>query len=369
MALDLLADVSAFDPSLPIAEAWTPPSRWYTDPEFGALEARSVWRSTWQPVARLTQLAQAGDYVAGVFAGEPFVVVRDQEGQLQAFYNTCRHKGREVVTGCGRAERLVCGYHAWAYDLDGTLRKAPKMAGIRDFDRAQMSLVPLRVEAWGHWAFICRDAEASSLAEQLGPLTDELDLGGWKTLTFVGRRSWDIACNWKVYADNYLDGGYHIAHMHPTLDAQLDMARYRTECFERYSIQTCPPATEQDARVDYDVAERIGERAVYAWLYPNFMLNRYGPCLDTNRIVPLGPQRCRVEYEFYFADPSATAFVQESMAQSDVTQREDIAICESVQRGLVSESYDRGRYAPELEIGEHHFHCLLHADYLMGLGA
>ncbi|MBN4059209.1 hypothetical protein JYT22_00995 [Endomicrobium sp. AH-315-J14] len=163
-----------------------------------------------------------------------------------------------------------------------------------------------------------------------------------------------IECNWKVYVDNYLDGGYHIPHMHPSLDAQLDMETYRTEIFERYSVQTSGAAS--------DGPDRIGSGALYAWMFPNFMINRYGPCMDSNHVVPLGPDRCRVDYQFYFTE-DARHLTEESMAQADVTQKEDIAICESVQRGLKSESYDRGRYAPTVEIGEHHFHRLLAADY------
>jgi choline monooxygenase len=364
--IDLRDCIDAFDATVPIERAWTPPSSWYTNEQVYALERDSVFRSSWQPAARLEQLKAPGSYVSGCLLGEPWVVLRDAEGELRAFYNSCRHKGREVVTGCGRADQLVCDYHAWRYDLDGRLRKAPKMAGIERFERDAMSLVPLRVEAWGPWAFVCRDADATSLHGSVVALDDELEQGDWGRLRFAGTRSWTIDCNWKVYVDNYLDGGYHIPHMHPTLDAQLDMSRYRTEVFERYSVQTCPPADRGDSRIDYDAEQRIGRRAVYAWLYPNFMLNRYGPCLDSNHVIPLGPNRCRVEYEFYFEDtegPEAQHFIEQSMAQSDVTQREDIAICESVQLGLGSESYDRGRYAPEVEMGEHHFHRLLAQDY------
>ena len=160
--------------------------------------------------------------------------------------------------------------------------------------------------------------------------------------------------------------------MHPTLDAQLDMESYRTELFETYSIQTAPPSPKEDERIGYDAAERIGDAARYAWIYPNLMLNRYGPCLDSNLVVPLGPDRCEVRYEFFFfeADGESTErFLEESVAQSEITQHEDIAICESVQRGLASESYDTGRYAPQVETGEHHFHRLLAASLKAAVGA
>jgi choline monooxygenase len=157
--------------------------------------------------------------------------------------------------------------------------------------------------------------------------------------------------------------------MHPSLNAQIDIASYRTETYARSSIQSCSPIEAGNTSADRARALRIGERAIYAWLYPNFMLNRYGPCLDINHVVPLGPTRCRVDYEFFF-DPdslgdtaSAQAFIKQSIEQSDLTQQEDVAICESVQVGLASASYDRGRYAPQVEQGEHHFHCLLSEDY------
>jgi choline monooxygenase len=370
--------VEAFDPLVPIERAWTPPSAWYTSDAIATLERASVFRHSWQPVARREQLAEPTSYVAGCLAGEPYVVVRDREGTLRAFYNTCRHKGREVVMGEGRADQLVCGYHAWRYDLDGSLKSAPRMAGIEAFDRQAMSLVPLRVEIWGPWVFINHDPDAAPLVTSIAGLDAELKRGGWGALRFAGKRSWTIACNWKVYVDNYLDGGYHIAHMHPTLDAQLDMTQYRTECFDRHSVQTCPPARAADERIAFSADARIGALAIYAWLYPNFMLNRYGPCLDSNHVVPLDAGHCRVDYEFYFIDGAddasgtdsrfhGRAFTRDSIAQSDVTQREDIDICESVQRGLASSSYERGRYAPRVEVGEHHFHRLLAHDYRAAL--
>ena len=372
METSLLREIERFDPRIPIEEAWTPPASWYTSPDFHRLESRALFGRTWQPVARLDELERPGDHASGRLAGEPWVVVRQEDGRLCAFHNVCRHKGREVVVGSGNASELVCGYHAWCYGLDGRLTRAPHTAGIRSFDRSAMSLPPMAVEVWGPWVFVNGDPDAPPLAGQITELDTRLAASGWDSLRFVQRKAWTIGCNWKVYVDNYLDGGYHIPHMHPSLDAQLDMASYRTECFEVSSIQSAGPATEHNERIEKDASERIGAGAIYAWIHPNFMLNRYGPCLDSNWIVPLAPDRCQVIYDFFFSDTDgldSRRFVEESIAQSDVTQREDIAICESVQVGLSSSTYDRGRYAPRVEIGEHHFHRLLHADYLSVRGA
>ncbi|MEM7154655.1 MAG: SRPBCC family protein [Myxococcota bacterium] len=364
-ATDPRDELKRFDPTIPIAKAWTPPSSWYTSPEIYELERRHVFGRTWQPVARLATLQAPGAYASGCTASEPWVVLRDDEQRLRGFSNTCRHKGREVVQGSGQADALVCGYHAWTYDLRGRLRSAPRMAGIQDFDREQMSLPSLATESWGPWAWLNHDRQAPALLSRVRPLDERLARTDWGALRFHSSVSWTLECNWKVYVDNYLDGGYHIPHMHPSLDAQVDMASYRTECFDQFSIQTVDPSSAADDRTKVDPAERIGPGAIYAWIYPNFMINRYGPCLDSNHVVPLGPNRCRVDYEFYFIEgegEDALAFVEQSIEQAAITQQEDIAICESVQRGLASRHYEVGRYAPRVEQGEHHFHRLLAAD-------
>lgn len=354
---ELASEIDRFDPELPIERAFMPPASWYVDPRFHELERRAVFGRTWQAVARDDEVAAPGAYVAGCVAGIPWVVVRGDDGALRGFHNSCRHKGREVVTGRGTAAgTLVCGYHAWSYGLDGRLKSAPRIAGIEDFDRDAMSLLPLGVEAFGHTLFVHADAAAPPLAPGLAELARRIAARG-ASYRWLDRREFEIRANWKAVVDNYLDGGYHIPHMHPSLDAQIDMGSYRTELFERFSIQS---ATAGGAR------ERIGEGAIYAWVYPNFMLNLYGPCIDTNVVVPLAHDRCKVVYDFYFAEDEggvAERFMRESIAQSGVTQKEDTEICESVQIGLGSPSYDRGRYAPRVEMGEHHFHRLLAADY------
>jgi choline monooxygenase len=350
----------AFDPSDPIERAWTPPAGWYYDAELYELEHRAVFHRSWQLACRVDEVKEPGQWRAGCFAREPWVVVRQEDGSVRAFSNVCRHKGREVVTDAGEGP-LVCGYHGWKYGADGGLKSAPKMAGVQDFDKSAMSLPELRCETWGPWVFVNLDDGADDLADELAPLTEALDASGWGELKYYSSTSWDIACNWKVYADNYLDGGYHIPHMHPSLDAQLDMESYGTELFNRFNIQS-------SGRGEGNQGGRIGDGAIYAWLYPNLALNRYGSCLDSNYIVPVGPDRCRVVYEFFFHPDVPDAEIAASVEQSAVTQREDIEICESVQRGVVSARYHRGRYAPKLELGEHHFHGLLAADYRRALG-
>jgi choline monooxygenase len=364
---DLRAEVARFDPAVPIERAFTPPGSWYTDPRFSSLDRRAVFARRWLAACRADQVAAPGAYVTGCVAGIPWVIVRGEDGALRGFHNSCRHKGREVLTGTGLVDgALVCGYHAWTYGLDGSLRSAPRVAGIEAFDRAAMSLVPLGVETWGPWIFIHADAGAPPLGAGLGELERRMAARGWDRYRHVESTEWVVEANWKTVVDNYLDGGYHVPHMHPTLSAQIDMSAYRTEIFADYSIQGASAAASSDPALGYDAKARIGDGAIYAWIHPHFMINAYGPCIDTNTVIPLGHDRCRIAYDFFFAldeGEAAERFVRDSIAQSAITQREDKEICESVQIGLQSPSYDRGRYAPRLEMGEHHFHRLLADDY------
>ena len=363
---DLRSLLAGFDPNLSLARASTPPAAWYTDPAFHALELDAVFARAWQPVALAHQVAAPGQAVGGVFARTiPWLVLRDAQGVLRAFHNVCRHKAAVLLQGEGRCDTLVCPYHGWIYGLDGRLKTAPRLGGIQDFDRAAQSLPPMAVERWGPFVCVNPDPLAPSLASQAPEITARLDAANWAGLTWLGRRSYPIACNWKVFVDNYLDGGYHIPNLHPSLDAQLDMPGYRTACFGRSSLQTSGPTARDDHGLDYDVGSRLGDGALYAWLYPTFMINRYGPVLDTNWIVPRGHDAIDVVFDFFFEDtegPEAQAFIQRSMAQTHQTQVEDVAISESVQLGMGSASFDRGRYAPGVEQGVHHFHRLLAAD-------
>ena len=365
--MSLSTIINGFDPTLPLSRAWMPPSTWYTDPALCDLERTAIFHRSWQPVAHVGQLPGPGDFLGGCFLDVPWLIVRGEDSQLRAFHNTCRHKGAVLTEGTGNARSLICPFHAWEYGLDGRLKRAPKMGAIADFDRDAMSLPPMGLAQWGPMLMIHPDPSNPPPGTQFPQLDAALSASGWEGLRHVARVRYEIACNWKVFVDNYLDGGYHIAHMHPSLDAQLDMSSYQTVPFERSSTQLSAAALTQSDSVDFDVAQRMGDGAIYGWLYPNLTINRYGPGMDTNWVIPRGVDRCEVMFDFYFPPGTDPDFIAQSIKQSDVTQQEDVVISASVQRGLQSPSYDRGRYAPRWEIGELHFHRLLHADYVEAL--
>jgi choline monooxygenase len=350
--------LAAFNPDLPLPQAQTIPARWYSDPEVYALERRAVFGDTWQVAGRLACVADPGSFLTTDIAGEPILVVRDEQGVLRAFSNVCRHRAAPVMTQPeGKASRLRCRYHGWTYDLAGRLRGTPEFDGVADFCREDNGLSPLAVDVWGPMVWV-HGGTPAPLTETLNPLPERTAGRGVERLRFVERREYNLACNWKVYVDNYLDGGYHVNTVHPGLAGVLDYTQYRTEIAGQTSVQISPlrPAEGSVAGV------RGGDVAMYWWVFPNFMLNLYQGVMDVNVVLPLGPDRCRVIFDFYFErtdGPEAEAFMQQSIAVAQQIQEEDVGICEEVQRGLASRSYSTGRFSVRREAAGYHFHQLL----------
>jgi phenylpropionate dioxygenase-like ring-hydroxylating dioxygenase large terminal subunit len=372
MDAKLASLLALYDDSALLEEARTIPAPWYLSPAVERLEQEYVFGGNWQAVGRTGQVIHPGDYFTTELAGEPILVVRGADSQLRAFYNVCRHHAAAVATtSCGHAQSFRCPYHGWNYGLDGSLKGMPEFAGVCNFDRAANGLVPVAVDTWENFVFVNLAADPRPLRDFLGDLVARVTPLGLDKLHFHSRREYTLRCNWKVYVDNYLDGGYHVPHLHKGLNSVLDYARYTIENGERYCLQSSPMvASGEDEQVS---ATRKGDRARYFWLYPNFMINIYDGVMDTNFVLPLGPGECRVVFDFYFADVSPGQDEQNSasIATSDKVQEEDVAICESVQKGLASRAYGTGRLSVRREAGEHLFHRLLARDLKSGheLGA
>jgi choline monooxygenase len=349
-----------FDSRLETAS--TIPSRFYTDPAVLEDEYRRVFGSTWQLAGRAEQVAEPGRFFATTVGAEPVLIVRGGEGRLRAMSNVCRHRAGPVARGEGKKPVLQCRYHGWTYSLEGQLLATPEMEGTECFDRSSVALPQFGIEEWNGLLFVNLDPAAGPLGDFLGRLTGDMPANDYSSFRLAARKEWELDCNWKVYVDNYLEG-YHIPIVHPGLFRELDYANYRTETKGNYSIQFAPTRNASRIRT------KDGQDEVrYFWLYPNLMLNVYPDNFSTNLIVPLGPHRTLTVFEWYFRDPESAGVkkeLAETIAFSDEIQIEDIEICESVQRGLRSHTYDTGRYSPRRENGVHHFHGLYAAS--MGL--
>ncbi|MBZ5626851.1 MAG: Rieske 2Fe-2S domain-containing protein [Acidobacteriia bacterium] len=345
-----------FNPDL--SRASTIPARWYTDPAFLEAERRDVFGCTWQCVGRADSVAIPGSYFACEITGEPILIVRAKDGRLRAFSNVCRHRGSLLAEGAGQAPVLRCPYHAWTYSLEGSLLGQPEFEGVQDWDRSKICLPQFQVETWGPFVFVNLCPKASPLLEVLGAIPAEIAQIGcpFDRLRFSYRRDYVVACNWKVYIDNYLEG-YHLPAAHPGLMRELDYSQYRVETFRYYSKHIAPirAAAGSEARC-YDFTDS-SQNALYYWIFPNFMLNIYPDNLSSNIILPLGPDRTLTIFE-WFAYSGEVA--QATIDFSNEIQQEDVKICELAQRGLQSRNYNQGRFSVKRENGVHHFHGLLY---------
>ena len=369
MAASVKDIVETYNPDLPLADASTPPSWWYTDPRIFELEKRTVFARSWQMVGRTDQVREPGQYLTFELAGEPLLVARGNDTVLRGFFNVCRHHAAAVMTKPeGKTETLRCPYHGWTYNLDGALVVTPEFAAVRNFDRSSNALTPVQIAQWENLVFAKLTTGSPSLEDFLGSdLAQQIRQLSFETLSWMERRVYTLNCNWKVFVDNYLDGGYHVPHLHRGLNSVLDSVNYTIEPGEHFCLQSSPISTQKAD--EKTAAVRKGNRALYYWIYPNLMINWYEGVMDFNLVCPRGVDRTEVIFDFYFSDVSEASRKQNvaSIAVSERIQAEDVAICESVQRGLASSAYTAGRLSVRREAGEHLFHKLLYADLKGGL--
>lgn len=360
-----------FNPHVGVEEASTIPGSWYSDSDFYKFETQNYLKKFWQPVAPLAWFKESGDYTSGTFLNEPYFVIRTSPTEVKAFYNVCRHHAACLLEGhgpnkTGKTNDIVCPYHGWTYDMAGGLKKAPSLGPVKNFKKDTMGLKEIPLKIWGPFVFLNFSSEVQPMAKDWENLLGLMKKTKFEDLQFICRRAYTFNCNWKVYIDNYLDGGYHVDILHKGLAGQLDMDAYKTENFENWTLQSCEASDSPEAK-NGDFKDRIGSGAYYAWMYPNFVINRYGPIMDTNWVVPLGVDRCVTIFDYYYSSACTPEFIEKSLVASDKVQEEDIAICESVQKGLSSSGYHVGRYSALLEGGMHLFHRKLSMDMKQSL--
>ena len=294
-----------------------------------------ILRRTWQFIGHETMVPNPGDYLAEEIGGAPVVLVRKAEGDLAAFHNVCRHRaGALVADGVGNCgEAFTCRYHGWRYALDGRLRSAVDFGNAPGFDPRHYGLYPVRVETWRGLVFVNLDSAATPLADALGPLC----AAALPPFPLVERRSHSLACNWKAYVENYLEG-YHLPVVHPEFDADVVVADYKVTIEGQVIFHAAPP---RDASV---------YAGTWAWLWPNLAINTYRHGYMIERMTAVGPAETRLDY-FYFFDPLRTAELSEMFKVSDLVTAQDKQVCEEVQRNLRTGIYRGGVLSPKHEQG------------------
>lgn len=350
-----------------LEQGFTLPASWYTDPLVFAREKARIFRRNWQYVGLVEQVATPGAFFTCTLGDVPLIILRDEEGVLRALVNVCRHRGAEVVLqACGQRTSLQCHYHAWTYNLRGELHSAPGMKYEEGFDKSQFTLQSAQITAWGPFLFVTLDKNAPPLNSVLGELPDLLlatgvNLAGLKHRV---RQTYEVQANWKIVVDNYLEC-YHCPVAHPGFSALIDTNNYTVSEYAYFSTQGGP----QKANARSDKAPKFNKSGVvtdgfFAYLWPNFTLNLYpGPgSLSLNLFLPLSVDKTLAIFDYLFDDAVSQSDQEQFDQFIDQVQREDIVLCESVQRGLNSGYFEQGKLMLHHEKALRHFQKLVYTS-------
>jgi choline monooxygenase len=341
----------------PLEDGWTLPASWYTDAAVRELERERLFARAWTYAGSTEWVSEPGSYFAAQIGHVPVAIVRDTEGTLRALVNVCRHRGHLVVEGMGCRETLQCPYHAWTYDLDGSLRRAPRAEREPGFSPDGLSLASVSVGTWGPFVFVNPDPEAPPLEAALGQLPElvaksGLDVGA---IRFHSHHEWPIDANWKVVLENYLEC-YHCPTAHPGFTKIIDVAP------DAYELGVHPTFLSQVAPVRASALAGNGRapgytpvgdvvEAQYHVLFPSTTINIAPgiPNISMERYNPDGLGRTIEITDYYFGVDVTDEEIDELVAWDTQVAEEDVSLVQSVQHGLESGAVPQGRLMSQSE--------------------
>jgi choline monooxygenase len=320
------------------SEAETLSSSLYRDAGVHEDERKKIFGRSWLFLGHESQLAEAGSYIATTFAGYPLLAVRGKDGVIRAFHNVCRHRAGPLTEegngSCG--DFLTCRYHGWRYALDGRLASARDFGAAKDFDPREFGLHRLECQTWRGFLFANMRSDAGELKDLVAPLERAAHGIEFGKLVFTKQTTHEIRCNWKTYAENYLEG-YHISIVHPGLDAAIDASRYEVDVENDVAFHRAPPSNGAPVA------------GLWALLWPTLAVNVYTNGVMMERICPVGHTHTRLDYMYFFNEGLSQVEIARAVASSEVTTDEDVMITEAVQRNLNAGVYDTGRLSSRHE--------------------
>ena len=346
------------------------PARVYHDPEVLSFELEAWFAAGWLCIGREEDILLEGQYFLIKLLDENLIVVRDRDGQVRAFYNFCRHRGATLVTETsGRIPRFQCPYHAWIYDLNGSLHMPRFVDQLEDFNLGEWGLVPVPVDVWQGFVFINLDGQAGDLPAFLADMVtffDRFDLGALRRGKLI---DYDVHANWKAIVENYSEC-YHCPGVHPQLnritpynlgDLIETDGPWRASWMpvvgdnvtltmdgrmEEHGRDILPGMTEDDHRKIY-----------YFVIWPNLLVSLHPDYLLVHKVMPVAPDRTLISCEWFF-DPEDMARPDfdptDAIEFWDLTNRQDWEVCELQQIGTRSRAYTAGRFTG-MEGGVHAF--------------
>ncbi len=350
---------------VPIEEAHTWPVDVYTSQEWYDREVETIFMKSWLLATREEEIPEPGDYVRVDVLGEPLIVLRDQAGTVRCLSASCRHRGAELLHGRGNCKRIVCPYHAWVYDLDGTLVRANDMAEANGFELDDYTLPSLRAETWGGFVFINFDPQATPLLDRLLDLPERFRSYRLEDMRVTRKWEYTFDANWKIWVENSREG-YHVPHAHSeSLRTYYPGAQVNR--FEAHGVSGVYEINSSDNEnglyVPRDktlpfidgLSEKDLQTTHFMVFYPSLLMNLPPDRITFHQYFPEGPGRTRLTTWCCF--PQSTIDLEHF--ERDVEERyypsmglfikEDKEICEAAHRGIVGRLAKPGRYCPRQE--------------------
>ncbi|WP_051580047.1 aromatic ring-hydroxylating oxygenase subunit alpha [Pseudonocardia acaciae] len=351
----------------PVLEASTLPPSCYRSRQAYEAEVEHIFLKEWVCVGRVDHIPNPGDYLTETIVGQPVLVVRTHEGRIRAHLNVCRHRGCKIMESAGTAKSIKCPYHGWMYGLDGDLRATPDFKETVGFDKADYGLHPVRTEVWEGFILVNLDPGATPFVDRVSDV-DVWGLSHYEVGRQVTLHRWtfDLACNWKTYVENYIES-YHVPWVHAkTLGAgsTLKDEVYHPNITDKQWDLICSPGPSMSLSDDRDPRFPVSEglRNVPAqflglpvWVcYPGFAIIPMLDCTLWHNIVPLGPERMELTMGLSFGAEVAAAYaagdertreiVDSYVRNQETIAAEDNDICERQQLGLAARAATPGRF-------------------------
>lgn len=346
-----------------IAQAYTLPSKFYTDQALFDQAKEKIFARAWHCIGLKSDVegkssTQPFSLLDG-FLNEPLILVNDEAGNLRCLSNVCTHRGNLLVSEGGSCNEIRCRYHGRRFDLKGKFISMPEFKEARSFPTSSDDLPEIPLKTLGDLLFTSLNASVP-FETWMGPIQERI---GWIPMedfqhSIEHSQAYTIQAHWALYCDNYLEG-FHIPFVHPGLNGTLNYADYAYEIFPNGSLQV---GIARDGQPIFDLPSGHKDHgkkvaAYYFWLFPNLMLNFYPWGLSLNLIEPISLAETRVRFETFIWKPDL--YDEEHRDLLHMTELEDEAIVESVQLGVQSRLYKKGRFSPKMEVAVHHFHRLL----------
>jgi carnitine monooxygenase subunit len=367
--ISLAGDGFSSDP----ANSFTPDAPYYFDPGVYRAELRDIFQRNWLYFCHASQIPHEGDYLTGEVAGQSIYVVRDRDGSVRGFFNVCQHRAHQLLTGSGTIRNVIrCPYHSWTYEFDGSLRNAPKCEAVLNFRREDIRLKHIGIDVIGGFVFVNLDPDAPPLSQSDPHFGEKLLAMCPESaqLRYVTRQDFAIKANWKVVVENFLENyhSFYSGPAHKQLSDVIDQDSYRWTIEGKVIEFLGRGGTAEKIPYELKGERRFtgrndGFQIVFLWPNMAFLILPGASMLLVFQMIPDGPE-VTAEPLLYFGlgdelDEGTASAVEWF---NNILGPEDVEIVESVQRGLHSLGYKRGRLMADAECKEawsehflHHF--------------